>query len=74
MSVTQSAHERSSSTGLPAPVLSPELLVSLAATPWLLTIVAIRATSRLLEQVGLTSEEIFRGERLPVIHFPTDAT
>ena len=48
----------------------PSTLVSLAATPWLGAIVAIRATQELLEQVGLASEEIFRGDRLPVLHFP----
>jgi hypothetical protein len=46
--------------------------VSLAATPCVLAIVAIRATSELLERVGQTSEEIFRGDRLPVIHVPID--
>ena len=48
----------------------PSVLVSLAATPWLGAIVAIQATQELLEQVGLASEEIFRGDRLPVLHFP----
>ena len=55
-------------------IVSPSLLVSLAATPCLLAIVAIQATSQLLEQAGLSSEEIFRGDRLPVIHVPTDIT
>lgn len=48
----------------------PSTLVSLAATPWLGAIIAIQATQGLLEQVGLASEEIFRGDRLPVLHFP----
>jgi hypothetical protein len=52
----------------PLPMPSPSLLVSLAATPWLATILTLRAASGLLEQVGLISEEIFRGERLPVLH------
>jgi hypothetical protein len=50
------------------PSIAPTLLVSLAATPWLLAIVAVKATQDLLEQVGLASEEIFRGDRLPVLH------
>jgi hypothetical protein len=53
-------------------LIAPSLLVSLAATPCLLAIVALRATSELLERVGQTSEEIFRGDRLPVIHVPID--
>jgi hypothetical protein len=52
------------------PVVSPSLLVSLAATPWLVTIVTLNAASGFLEQLGLVSEEIFRGDRLPVLHLP----
>ncbi len=54
------------------PVVSPSLLVSLAATPCLLTIVMLKATSGFLEQLGLVSEEIFRGDRLPALHFPAE--
>jgi hypothetical protein len=50
-------------------VISPSLLVSIAATPWLSAIVSIRAASSFLEQLGLASEEMFRGDRLPVLHF-----
>ncbi len=52
------------------PLISPSVLVSLAATPWLGAIVATQATGRFLEQLGVMSEEIFRGDRLPVLHFP----
>ena len=51
-------------------VVSPSLLVSIAATPWLAAIVSIQAASGLLEQLGLASEEMFRGDRLPILHFP----
>ncbi len=51
-------------------VVSPSLLVSLAATPWLAAIVGVRAAGEFIEQLGLASEEIFRGDRLPVLHFP----
>jgi hypothetical protein len=64
----------SSSRNTTTDLVSPSLLVSLAATPWLLTIVAIQTTSQMLEQIGLSSEEIFRGDRLPVIHMPADIT
>ena len=57
-----------------APIVSPSLLVSLAATPWLVTIVTLNAASGLLEQLGLASEEIFRGDRLPVLHLPVSET
>ncbi|WP_373540601.1 hypothetical protein [Chamaesiphon sp.] len=58
----------------PPRLMSPSLLVSLAATPWLGAIVATVATGRLLTQLGVMSEEIFRGDRLPVLHFPTNPT
>ena len=57
-----------------APVVSPSLLVSIAATPWLVAIITINAASGLLEQLGLASEEIFRGDRLPVLHLPVSET
>jgi hypothetical protein len=57
-----------------AAVVSPSLLVSLAATPWLVAIVTVRATGGLVEQLGLLSEEIFRGDRLPVLHLPSNIT
>jgi hypothetical protein len=57
-----------------APVVSPSILVSLVATPWLVTIVTLNAASGLLEQLGLASEEIFRGDRLPVLHLPISET
>ncbi len=46
------------------------LLVSLAATPCLITIIALQTATELLERLGVASEEIFRGDRLPVLHFP----
>jgi hypothetical protein len=59
---------------LPQSVVSPSILVSLAATPWLLAIVGIQTATGALEQLGLMSEELFRGDRLPVLHLPTSVT
>ena len=56
------------------PIVAPTLLVSLAATPWLVAIVTLDAAGKLLEQLGLASEEIFRGDRLPVLHLPVSET
>ncbi|WP_295615164.1 hypothetical protein [Chamaesiphon sp. GL140_3_metabinner_50] len=50
-------------------VVSPSLLVSMAATPWLSAIVGLQAAGNLLERLGVASEEVFRGDRLPVLHF-----
>ncbi len=54
--------------------MPPSLLVSFAATPCLVAIVAIQSAGELLEQLGVMSEEIFRGDRLPVLHLPLDVT
>jgi hypothetical protein len=40
----------------------------------LVTIVTVQAAGGWLEQLGLASEEIFRGDRLPVLHLPTSVT
>ena len=50
-------------------VVSPSLLVSMVATPWLGAIVGLQAAGNLLERLGVASEEVFRGDRLPVLHF-----
>lgn len=50
--------------------IPPTLMVSLVAPPWTVAIVALHSGAKLLEQLGVASEEIFRGDRLPVLHFP----
>jgi hypothetical protein len=49
---------------------SPLLSVSLASVPLLSALVTVHAVLDHLEQVGVSSEEIFRGDRLPVLPFP----
>jgi hypothetical protein len=62
------------STPLPNLIKSSSVLVSLAVTPGLLTMLTIRATGELLEQLGTIGEEIFRGDRLPLLHLPERET
>ncbi|MBW4623015.1 MAG: hypothetical protein KME17_27105 [Cyanosarcina radialis HA8281-LM2] len=50
--------------------LDPEIIVSLAAVPVLLAVVGIKKLSEGISAIGSASEEIFRGDRLPVLHFP----
>jgi hypothetical protein len=50
--------------------LDPEILVSLAAVPVLLAVVGIKKLSEGISAIGTASEEIFRGDRLPILHFP----
>ena len=57
--------------GIPATSGIPiELLLSLATAPVLLGIVSIQAVGSWLQAAGVASEEVFRGDRLPVLHFP----
>jgi hypothetical protein len=49
---------------------SPLLSVSLASVPILSALITVHAVLNHLEQVGVGSEEIFRGDRLPVLPFP----
>lgn len=63
----QSASQASSST---TPWVSPELLLSLATPPLLIALVGSRVLADAVRELGLLSEEVFRGDRLPVLHFP----
>ena len=49
-----------------------KVFISLATTPILLGLVLGRSLAETIQQVGLASEEIFRGDRLPVLNV-TDA-
>jgi len=55
------------STGSVSPESGTRLLVSLATGPFLLGLVAGRALEHLLQDLGKASEELFRGDRLPVL-------
>ncbi len=52
-----------------SPLIDPEILVGLAVVPVLIGIVGVRAIADGLQQLGALSEEIFRGDRLPVLDF-----
>lgn len=50
----------------------PQSLILLSGTVSVLTLVlAEKATSEALIAIGEASEELFRGERLPILDFPT---
>ena len=53
-------------TVIPA-LIYPELLVSLATAPLLLTLMAARRLAEELQTTGIASEELFRGDRLPLL-------
>ena len=47
---------------------NPTLWLSLATIPLLLFLLSTKALFDLMQQFGLASEELFRGDRLPVIN------
>jgi len=59
----------------PKQIEAHELLLSAATVPLLAGLVAARFVSEVVTSLGQASEEVFRGDRLPVLHFnqPSDA-
>lgn len=47
-----------------------DFLLSLATGPMLLGVLSIEAVFSWLQAAGVNSEEVFRGDRLPILHFP----
>ena len=53
---------------------SANLCLSLATFPVLVGLFAVNALAQGLQDVGEASEEIFRGDRLPILNFPDTET
>ena len=43
--------------------------LSLATSPFILTLLAVYLITEFMAELGKTSEEIFRAERLPILNF-----
>lgn len=54
----------------PRVTIPTEIVLSLATGPLLLGILASKAALELLQGIGAASEEVFRGDRLPILDFP----
>ncbi len=63
-------HSETARANTPELGVPTDLLLSLAAGPMLLGIIALEAVSSWLQAAGTSSEEVFRGDRLPILHFP----
>ncbi len=50
--------------------LVPTIWLSLVTSPFILGFLAVSFLSETLTQLGRASEELFRGTRLPLLHFP----
>ena len=47
-----------------------DILLSLAALPLLGGLLAASSAAKFVASIGVESEEVFRGSRLPVLNFP----
>ncbi|NJR50811.1 MAG: hypothetical protein HC780_15830 [Leptolyngbyaceae cyanobacterium CSU_1_3] len=47
--------------------LNPEILLGMATLPVLVGLVGIQAIAQTVHELGVLSEELFRGDRLPVL-------
>jgi hypothetical protein len=63
----------SRSDSQPVDFVNPELLLGLATVPMLAGLVVGKALLGALREVGTMSEEIFRGDRLPLLNFPVSS-
>ncbi len=50
--------------------IASDILLSLAALPMLGGLLAAKAAAEFVSSIGIESEEVFRGSRLPVLNFP----
>lgn len=55
----------------PTSWVPPQILLSVATVPLLVALVSSKALAEGVRELGLLSEEIFRGDRLPVLNFPS---
>lgn len=46
------------------------LWLSLATSPFLMACLGLRSVTEWLTEAGKMSEEVFRGDRLPLLNFP----
>jgi hypothetical protein len=64
------SHSNSVDANLSRDPSSLLLVISLVSVPGLAVIVAAQSAMHHLEQLGVGSEEVFRGDRLPLLPFP----
>lgn len=56
---------------LPKPVVPVDLLISLATVPLVVGLVGAKMLTQMTQELGQLSEEVFRGDRLPLLKFPS---
>jgi hypothetical protein len=63
-----------STSSAPKVVMPVDLLVSVATVPMVLGLVGTRVLFQVTQQLGQLSEEMFRGDRLPLLKFPNHSS
>ena len=58
-------------TTMKSTTLAGDALVSVATIPLLMGLLAMKAGAEMMQKVGQTSEDIFQGDRLPVLKGPS---
>ena len=66
--------QKSTDTGLHLPLFSipQSFLLQIGTASILLLLTTQKSTVKALESMGQASEELFRGDRLPILPFPDD--
>lgn len=67
----ESPNSPSNQAPLPKPIVPVELLISLATVPLVVGVVGAQALTQIAQELGQWSEEVFRGDRLPLLKFPS---
>jgi hypothetical protein len=52
--------------------IAPSCLLQVGTVSILMLLIAQKATNEALVSLGEASEELFRGDRLPILNFPND--
>lgn len=64
------SHPSPAQTAASSPLHLSDLLLGAATVPLLLGLVAGRILAKTIQEAGLLSEEVFRGDRLPILATP----
>ncbi len=67
----ESPNSPANPTALPKPIGPFDLLLSLATVPLVVGLVSTRMLAQFTQELGEWSEEMFRGDRLPLLNFPS---
>jgi len=70
----KSSNQKVSAIEPPGFSLDSEILVGLVTVPVLAGMLGVRALAKGLRDLGSLSEEIFRGDRLPILEFSEPST